>query len=199
MTHSEAALFYWMDPSAREDCGHKGEIDSELHLTKEFVATQDYLTGIGGTFEKWDIHFHKTPCDIAATPFCPLVSEKFKNVADSFNVNVKYHKANVFISGERTTQNYYFPKLLDEADFVDIDSRGTTVNPQTSKFYPGWIIHSGLFSTIFYEKLDGKDWVTQINGMRKPWLVSLKFKTAIKDHGLTNFSFLPVKPSMKKI
>jgi len=187
---------FWMVPdSVDPTCGLKGTLQKILYHSKQYVSTKKYFNGeqtFNGeatTVGEWDLLYDKAPCDISTTPFTALVSERFKTLTESLDINVIFHQVNVLVSGEATSDAYYFPELLDVENFMDPSSN--------NHIYPGWIRHSPLQTKVHIDNVGPKNWVKQEKAFGYARVVSEHFKNTIRQNELTNFMFIEAKAADK--
>jgi len=194
---------YWIERGANSNCGHRGTFPKELKRTEEYRNTKDYFRGRGGEPGHWTIYYDNIPCDLSATPFVHLVSEKFKIIAETLGINAAFTSVQVQVSDKPINLNYYLPQPLDSIEFLDLTSPRIRISeandmPPGSPTPYGSIKYSQRYSHVFYDLVGDKQWVTHPNATGSPWIVSEAFKQEIEKHELTNFRFVRALPATNK-
>jgi len=190
-------MYYWIETSASPECGFRGELDEQLIRSKIHISAKNYFIGRDGDPGQWDLHYKRSPCDISATHITHVVSENFKEIVESMKIKAEFHKTNILVSGKIIDLNYYFPKVLETAEFIDLTSKNVRVAPETSR-RPGSISFNRRTCEVLYSSIGDSHWVRQPRANGNAWIVSQEFKDKIENQGLTNFRFVPAIESKTK-
>jgi len=184
--------YFWMKPWPSSTHDHNGLLDKSLYFSAEYLSASRYFRGEEGEPGSWELHFIKEPCDLASAPFNPVVSQKFKDIADSLSIEAAYHAVRIFINKNPTDLKYYLvkPPILN---FMDIRSDGVKLIPDdVITDNPGWIQGWNNKTKVHRNKLDGVHWARQEKAFGVPWIVCKQFRQEIEQQKM-------IKPLFKNL
>lgn len=189
-----SALF-WMVSTADPRCGYEGVLPEEAYYSDPYIKTSDFFSKRTGSPGTWTLIFEKLPCDIARTPFKPIFSKRFIELAESLGAHAKYYPVDIKV-GEKLIKNKYFFAVPDNiVSAIDRSSprvRITDINSRT----PNWIeSFSHQKSYINYSLVGNHHWSQEKDTFGLGWTISETFKDAIEKNKLTGFNFFEAKPS----
>ena len=186
---------YWMINTADSKCNYEGTLPAEAYYSESYKKTAEFFIDYKGSPGNWSFIFDGVPCDISRTPFHPIVSTRFANLAKSLGADAEYYPVNIKIGDKSLIKEFFFAIPKNRVSAIDRNSPRVRVFDNDSRF-PNWIeSFSRQKSFIKYSEVGMNHWSLEKEALGLGWIISETFKDAIEKNELTGFNFFEAKPS----